>query len=935
MQWFDEKARRFRAVIAALFLVLLSVSALNFYYLIGSPTDENWFTNTPAPYYLVRDIPATLLKVEKVSHYAVKPDRMADSLLIGDILLPSSKNTSFLAFTDSLRHLRSLDTLLTLTAYRPAFNQVCHYQLASRLLPDTLLRLLPPTVAVFSVARGGASDRAGMKLGDLILSINNKTFKDMFEADAIMRSGRTGKSTVYEVLRRNETLRLNVTLARLGIPFTQLIFMLTGCAYMALGLFLGLSRPQIKAARLLALGFTLLGYVLMLLNTGQDVAPGFLAVLFKYPLPAMAFFSIALLMHSTYYVPRPSPLLLARRWPVILPYAAALICSLLVYISVNNRLFKLLALYLIVLSILPLFLFRKQVNPEHKRLSRIIRLALLATLVLTVVLGWHVNRYASPISAGLVALAPILIPAAYLHTIGRYRLFDLNLRIRRNIRYSILVTLWIIALISIGIAIFWRLPTLPIQLPHITLTGSSIEVVDTPQSQQEQAALVKGVLMVLAVVSVLALWKIGKLGTRFLARQFHRDQYDYRRASQLLNEVMNRQADLAELAEEVVERVNNLMHLNQIGVLFFRENHEIACGKAAGLPETRWNEFMEEAPALAAKLAAWLPDEERFTIDYLPEKLNKKFFEFGFRFLMPILTQDRLRGLFLLGEKNSETPFYQEDYQFLRSISQPGSVAIENALLYEELARRERLRHEMEIARRIQLASLPQETPHMPGLEIAGLSIPALEVGGDYYEYLNGSSECITIVVGDVSGKGISAALYMSKVQGIIRSLHSFHLGPRELCVHLNRLLGHDLEKNYFVTALAAEIRTGERRLVLTRAGHLPLYHYSTRTRAVESLTPRGIGFALREEEHFGQELEEMQVSYEAGDIFLFATDGVTESRNSAGDEFGEVNLMRLLAGHADLAAAQLCSALLQELRHFSGTALQADDLTMVVVKAV
>jgi len=935
MSWFDENSRRFRAVITVLFAVLFSISARQFYYMIGSPTDENWFTNTPAPFYLVRDIPARLYEVKPGGRFAVKPERVADSLFVGDILLPASTSTGFQAFTDSLQRLRSLDTLLTLTVYRPAFNQVYRYQIASRLLPDTLLRLLPPTVAVFSVARGGASDRAGMKPGDLILSINNKTFKDMFEADGIMRSGRTGKSTVYEVLRRNEILRLDVTLARLGIPFTQLIFVLAGCTYMALGLFLGLSRPQIKAARLLALGFTLLGYVLMLLNVGRNATPGLLSVLRSYPLPAMAFLSIAVMMHSTYYFPRPRPLLLARRWPVILPYAAALICSLLVYISDSSRLFNLLALALIVISILPLYLFRKQVNPEHKRLSRILRLAMFTTLLLTIALSWYVNRYATPMSAGIIALPLLLIPAAYLYTIGRYRLFDLNLRIRRNIRYSILLTLWILALTVIGITLFWRLPALPIQLPHITLTGSSIEVVDTPQTQQEQAALVKGLLMVLAVIAVLVLWKIGKLGARFLAKQFHRDQYDYRRASQLLNEVMSRQADLGELAEEVVERVNDLMHLRQIGVLFFRESHESACGQAAGLPEERWNEFMEEAPALAAKLAAWLPDEERFTIDYLPEKLKRRFFEFGFRYLMPILTQGRLRGLFLLGEKNSETPFYQEDYQFLRSISQPVSVAIENALLYEELAQRERLRHEMEIARRIQLASLPQETPHMPGLEIAGLSIPALEVGGDYYEYLNGSSECLTIVVGDVSGKGISAALYMSKVQGIIRSLHSFHLGPRELCVHLNRLLGHDLEKNYFVTALAAEIRTVERRLVLTRAGHLPLYHYRTRTRSVEAITPRGIGFALREEEHFAQELEEIQVGYERGDIFLFATDGVTECRNPAGGEFGESNLLQLLADHAEKNAENLCAQLLQELRHFSGTALQADDLTMVVGRAV
>jgi serine phosphatase RsbU (regulator of sigma subunit) len=102
-------------------------------------------------------------------------------------------------------------------------------------------------------------------------------------------------------------------------------------------------------------------------------------------------------------------------------------------------------------------------------------------------------------------------------------------------------------------------------------------------------------------------------------------------------------------------------------------------------------------------------------------------------------------------------------------------MAMENAFLYEELAEKERMKHELAIARRIQLASLPQKTPVVKGLEIAGSSLPALEVGGDFFDYLNGSTDHLTVVVGDVSGKGTSAALYMSKVQGILRSLH-----PRE-----------------------------------------------------------------------------------------------------------------------------------------------------------
>ena len=935
MSWFDENLHRFRSVILVIFLVLFGISACNFYRLIESPTDENWFTNTPAPYYLVRDIPAELHEIKKGGRFSLTPERVADSLLAGDIIVPGSKKISYTSFLDSLRHLRSRDSVITCLVYRPAFNQFYTYRVTSQRLPDSLIRQLPPTVSVFEVAKGGASDRAGMKAGDLILSINNHTFKDMFDADRIMRAGRTGKSIVYEVLRRNEKIQLNVTLARLGIPFTQLIFILTGLIYIGLGLFLGLMRPHIKAARLLSLGFTLLGYVLMLVNARQNSGTSWFTLIRDLPLPALTFLSFAILIQSSYHFPRPSQVLIEKRWLQILPYAAALICSLVIYISKSDGLFNILIILIVVASVAVKLIFRKQANPENKRLSRIIRMTMILTTILMFASAYYVNRYALPMSAGIVGLPLMLIPAAYLYTIGRYRLFDLNLRIRRNIRYSILVTLWISALTIIGILFFWRLSSASFNLPHFTLTGYSIEVMDSPQSMQEQASLVKGLLMVLAVVVVIALWKIGKIGIRFLARQFQRDQYDYRQAAELLNEVMSKQAGLADLAAELVRRVNDLMHLQQIGVLFFREEDQIACGRASGLTRERWDEFMNQAPALVADLAAWLPDPNRFTIDYLPERPRKQFFDFGFRFLVPILTQDQVRGLFLLGEKHSEAPFYQEDYQFLRSISQPVSVAIENALLYEELAQRERLRHELDIARRIQLASLPQKTPQLPGLDIAGVSMPALEVGGDYYEYLNGSADRVTVVVGDVSGKGISAALYMSKVQGIIRSLHTFNLGPKELCLRLNKLLDRDLEKNYFVTALAAEILAGEHQLILTRAGHLPLFHFRMQNRKVELLTPRGIGFGLQHEDTFAQELEEFRIDYNPGDIFLFVTDGVTESRSSAGEEFGESKLVGLLARHAEENAAQLCTSVLQELRQFAGTALQADDLTVVVVKAV
>ena len=935
MSYFDEKAVRFRILFLVLFFSLLSINIINFYRLLVSPTDENWFTNTPAPFYITKDVAAELVEVVAGGRFALKPARLVDSLLIGDILLPAAKKINFQVFKDSLKELQSRDSSFTCKVYRPAYNQSYFYRISPRVALDTLLRPLPPSVAVFGVVKGGASDRAGMMVGDIILSINNQSFKDMFEADQIMRTGRSGKSIVYEVLRRNENIRLNVTLARFGVPFAVLIFVLVGCVYMAFGLFLALMRPQIKGARLLALGFALLGYVIILLNTQRDSTRDIFTFIRNIPLPVLTFLSMAILMHSGFYFPRPSPLLLRKRWLMLLPYVAAGICSLFIYVFRSEQHYNRLILLMLLVLIVPMVIFRKQYNPENKRLSRIIRLTVLVSIVLIILMSWLLNRYAAPGSAGFIGIPLLLFPASYLYTIGRYRLFDLNLRIRRNIQYSIAVMLWIMALVGIGLMGFWQLPSVSFHLPSITLTGSSIEVIDNAKTLQEQAALEKGLLMVLAVVIVLVLWKVGRMGLAFLSKHFHRYQYDYRRASQLVNEVFGSQSSLTELAANLVGRLNGLMHLQQLGVLFFRGPDQIASGYAEGLPAERWDEFLSQAPDLRQELAAWLPNRDRFTIDYLPEKPKKRFVDFGFRFLVPILSYDRVRGLFLLGEKRSESPFYQEDYQFLRSISQQVAVAVENALLYEQLAQRERLRHELEIARRIQLASLPQNTPRMVGLDIAGLSLPAMEVGGDYYDFLNGSSQEITVVVGDVSGKGISAALYMSKVQGILRSLHSFNLSPRELCIRLNGLLGRDLEKSYFVTALAAAIRASERRLILTRAGHLPLYHFHRDTSRVDLLTPKGIGFGLDQKELFANELEECRVTYQPGDVFLFVTDGVTESRNGDGQEFGEMNLMSLLVQHADKNASQLCDQVLRDLQHFVGATLPSDDRTIVVVKAI
>jgi sigma-B regulation protein RsbU (phosphoserine phosphatase) len=269
----------------------------------------------------------------------------------------------------------------------------------------------------------------------------------------------------------------------------------------------------------------------------------------------------------------------------------------------------------------------------------------------------------------------------------------------------------------------------------------------------------------------------------------------------------------------------------------------------------------------------------------------------------------------------------------LGDVAKQVSVSIDNAFLYEHLAEKDRLRHELDIARRIQMSSLPSTTPHIQGMEIAGISLPAMEVGGDFFDYLQGTDGDLMIVVGDVSGKGTSAALYMSKVQGMLRALHGFTPEPRDLFLRANRLLCTDLEKSSFVTALGALFHVRARRMTFVRAGHLPLYHYRAGRESVERAVPRGLGLGLNDAGIFARELEDHTREYSTGDIFVFATDGVTEARNPAGEEYGEERLTAAVARGKSATAEGIRELILEDLRVFTAGADQHDDQTLVIVR--
>jgi phosphoserine phosphatase RsbU/P len=394
--------------------------------------------------------------------------------------------------------------------------------------------------------------------------------------------------------------------------------------------------------------------------------------------------------------------------------------------------------------------------------------------------------------------------------------------------------------------------------------------------------------------------------------------------------------DLDGLADGLLTVIDRLMPVKRAGVVFVQGERLVSSKRSIGFGSSEWDVFctgcVEDAVGvLRASRGAEMDTE------YAPPRLRLALRRAQIHHLYPIGGHNELRGVIFIGEKLSEAPYTADDFAFLGVIAGQSALLVENAFLYENLAAQERVRQELAIARRIQLESLPQRPPRIQGLEVYGVSVPAQEVGGDYFDYLDGSEGQLAVMIGDVSGKGTSAALYMSKLQGIVRSLHGFDLTPRQLFVRTNDLLGRDMERRSFVTVLGAFFDSPARTVTLARGGHLPLYHYVAATGGVRRWLPRGLGLGLTATELFATELEEFSLTYAQGDVFLFITDGITEAHGVDREEFGEARLLDLFTtlAVARTPVSGIVTAINAAAAEHAAGAPQADDQTVIAIRAV
>lgn len=262
------------------------------------------------------------------------------------------------------------------------------------------------------------------------------------------------------------------------------------------------------------------------------------------------------------------------------------------------------------------------------------------------------------------------------------------------------------------------------------------------------------------------------------------------------------------------------------------------------------------------------------------------------------------------------------------------NLTLENLQLVSETVRTARVRQELEIAGKVQKALMPKKFPENPYCEIAGYNEPAVEVGGDYYDYCRIDEQRTAFIIGDVSGKGASAAFHMAQMKGIFQSLLQFTSDAEQFMAHANHAVARCMEKSRFVSIILLLLDFEKYTFTYSRAGHCPLLYYNAASQTVEMLMGQGMALGIIRNNDFERFIEAINRPVNAGDVFLLYTDGLVEARRGDTDEqFGYERLKQTLETHSALSADEIAQRIYADFSAFSVGSDFKDDTSLLVIK--
>jgi len=518
----------------------------------------------------------------------------------------------------------------------------------------------------------------------------------------------------------------------------------------------------------------------------------------------------------------------------------------------------------------------------------------------------------------------LLFPLSLAYAVIVHRAVDVRLLIRQGTRYALARQSLNVIRILLGI---WLALSLTDFFQH--------------PGHQRNVDIVR-IFGILAVFFAFR-FRLSKRLQQSIDQRFFREAYSTEQLLSELSEEARNFTEVAPLIRTITQRLGDTLHIDRIAV-FLRAGDTFRLQLATGaslLPGTAGIFSLPAASKTIATLSrakapanVYRDDPSSWLVDATDAE-RTALADLSTELLVPLPGRNRLAGVIALGPKRSEEPYTKTDRQLLQTIASQTGLALENAELLEslttEITQRERISRDLEIAREVQERLFPQSYPKVDGVDLAGYCRPAHAVGGDYYDFFVLSDGRLALALGDISGKGISAALLMASLRASLRSIASLQQSDvATLIRRVNNLVYESSTANRYATFFYAEYDPAARLLTFVNAGHNPPYILRG-TQAIP-LEATGTVVGLLPDSEYAQATILMQ----SGDVLLTYSDGISEAMNHADEEWSEDRMVacaqQLLNQHdCTHSARQLLDCVLTAADKFTDGAPQHDDMTILV----
>ena len=772
---------------------------------------------------------------------------------------------------------------------------------------------------ISEIAPGSPASRADLRQGDIILGIAHQIVKYPSDAATVLMKQRIGQTIPYLFQRGNNIFTTSLKLGKYRLASTSYYYYaIIGLIFFLVGLLVFLFKPEDASARLFFLMNT--SFFLFLVCSLRPhsyywvdwfVHSAGIFSLFLLPAFFLHFFLI-FPERKSWLAKNPKILYLVYVLPAILflpnffsyfgQFSAASIFKsylswglLVIYFSIGIWSFS--------------RTFLRATDFDTRRKLRVILWGVILGLVPFLIFGVILGSFLGNTRYLLIGVIPmVFVPISFAYAIIRFQLMDIDILINKSVVYTL--TTFVISLLYV------------ILIAAVDSLSSFTRLANSP--------------VLPFVLALLIVYFFNPLRDRIqtlVDRTFFKERYDYRKTMDEISEGIISILKLDELLDFLTKKLKETLHVRHVSIAVRNANNS---DFQIFSEETKNNSNIIQKDS---HLVQFL-ESKRMPIrksDFQPYSSNqallKELGKVNSELVIPLFYEEQLIGSINLGGRLENEPFRKEDIQLLKTLGNQTAIAIENATLHKKLTHQAEITRDLKIASEMQNHLLPTTHPSIQGIQILTHTLPAQEVGGDFYDFITitRDSNQMGITIGDVSAKSISGAIAMVAAKEIIHSEARDHQFPSEVLRESSERLYGLLEKNVFVTLFYGLLDMKELSLRYSCAGHPLPFVVRSEEKTVFQLEQTDVRYPLGPIQPYNY--DEKSFPLKQSDVLCFYTDGLTEAMNKEGELFGEERLRSVLLNYAGNSLEQLKSGILNEVTSFLNGNSQGDDITLVLLK--